>query len=57
MHALPRVLEERQILFSLHKKDLKMWEAKPAEEQACNLYSFIERDLSAELEEHHACAA
>jgi hypothetical protein len=45
------MLEECQILLSLQKKDLKVREAKLAEEQACDLYFFNGRDLPVELEE------
>jgi hypothetical protein len=34
---------------------LEVQEAKLAEEQACGLHSFDERDLSAELEKLHMC--
>jgi hypothetical protein len=44
-------LEEHQIILSLEKKDLKMREAKLADEQARGQYSFEGPDLLAELEE------
>jgi hypothetical protein len=37
----------------MKEMDLERWEEKLAEEQAWGLYSFDERDLSAELEELH----
>jgi hypothetical protein len=52
-----RMLEECQILLSLQKKDMKMWEAKLAEEQACGLHSFDGRDMPAKLEELHVHVA
>jgi hypothetical protein len=51
------MLEERQILLSLQKKDLKVQEAKLAEEQAHNLYSLDGQDLLAKLEELHVRVA
>jgi hypothetical protein len=51
------MLEECQILLSLQKKDMKMWEAKLAEEQACGLHSFDGRDMPAKLEELHVHVA
>jgi NAD(P)-dependent dehydrogenase (short-subunit alcohol dehydrogenase family) len=51
------MLDERQILLSLQKKELKMREAKLVEEHAHGLHSFDECDLSAELEELHALVA
>jgi hypothetical protein len=47
------MLEERQILLSLQKKDLKVREAKLMEEQAHDLHSFDGWDLPTELEELH----
>jgi hypothetical protein len=47
------MLKERQILLSLQKKDLKMREAKLAEEQACGLHPCDRWDLPVELEELH----
>jgi hypothetical protein len=35
--------------------DLEVREVKLAEEQGCGLHSFDGRDISAELEELHAC--
>jgi hypothetical protein len=52
-----RMLEERQILLSLQKKELKMREANLTEEQVCDLHSFDEHDLSAELEKLHTLVA
>jgi hypothetical protein len=37
---LNTMLEERHILLSLHKNDLNMREAKLAEEEVHNIYSF-----------------
>jgi hypothetical protein len=46
---LNRILEEHEILLSLQKMDLKMWQAKLVVEQAHDLHCFNERDLSVEL--------
>jgi hypothetical protein len=49
------MLEERYILLSLQKNDLKMREAKLAEEQVCGLHSFDGHNLPTELEELRVC--
>jgi hypothetical protein len=54
---LNKMLEERQILLSRQKKDLKVWVAKLADEQVRGLHSFIGRDLPTDLEELHVCMA
>jgi hypothetical protein len=46
------MLEVRQILLSLQETDLEVREVMLVEEQALNLYSFDEWDLSVELEEN-----
>jgi hypothetical protein len=46
------MLEVRQILLSLQEIDLEVREVMLVEEQALNLYSFDEWDLSVELEEN-----
>jgi hypothetical protein len=46
-----QALQQHQLLISLQETDLKVWEAKLAEEQACGLHSFDGSDLSAKLEE------
>jgi hypothetical protein len=46
-----RMLEERQILLSLQKKDMMMWEAKLTEKKVHDHHSFDERNLPVELEE------
>jgi hypothetical protein len=45
-----RVLSGRQFTLSAWETDLEQWEEKLAEDQAWGLYSFDERNLSAELE-------
>jgi septum formation inhibitor MinC len=51
------MLEKCQILVSLQKKGLKMWEAKLAEEQARGPHFFNGQDLPTELEELHVHVA
>jgi hypothetical protein len=48
-----RILEECQIPLSLQKKDLKVREAKLAEDQTCGPYPYDRRDVPAKLEELH----
>jgi hypothetical protein len=45
-----QALHQHQLI-SLQERDLEVWEAKLAEEQACGLHSFDGSDLLAKLEE------
>jgi hypothetical protein len=48
-----QVLQECQILLSLHEMGLEVWEVKLVAEQARGLHSFDGRDVSMELQELH----
>jgi hypothetical protein len=52
-----RMLEEREILLSLHETDLEVREVKLAKEQERGLHFFNVRDLLVEVEELHARVA
>jgi hypothetical protein len=53
-HNFYKMLEEIEILLSLHKKDLKVWEAVLAEAQTCGIYLRDGRDLLEELRKRMA---